>query len=69
MLRIAGSALHRVRDTGDYHLPDGQIILIFRSRVKPEISENQKYSASVFTQISGKIPPSHREMRGVGHRH
>jgi hypothetical protein len=31
----------------------GKSLRIFRNRVKPQISENQKYSASVFPQISG----------------
>jgi hypothetical protein len=52
--------------TGD---PTSKSILIIRSSVKPVISDNQKYFASVLTQISGIFRPSHREMRGVGHRH
>ena len=33
--------------------PTGKSVLIFRNGVKPETSENQKYIASVFPQISG----------------
>jgi hypothetical protein len=34
----------------------GKSLLVFRNRVKPIISDNQKYSASVFTRISGMTP-------------
>jgi hypothetical protein len=44
----------------------GKSLLIFRNHVK---SGNQKYSASVFTQISRTTSPVSRRMRGVGHRH
>ena len=42
--------------------PMGKSLLIFRNRVKPG---NQKYSAFVFTQISGTTPPVSRQMRGA----
>jgi hypothetical protein len=41
-------------------------LLIIRNRVKPG---NQKYCASVLTQISRTTPLVSRQMRGVGHRH
>jgi hypothetical protein len=46
--------------------PTGKSLLIFRNYVKPE---NQKYSASLLTQISCSILPVYRDKRGDRDRH
>jgi hypothetical protein len=52
------------RSATNWH--DGKSLLIFRNGVK---SGNQKYSASVFTQISRITPLVSRRMRGARDRH